>query len=308
MNNIYDRLDELYAAGDQAAAEGFLLDVIGKTSDQSPERAGLLNELAGFYRGVSRYAESEESFGQSLKIFESAGMSTTPEYATVLMNLAGLYRMRGDADKAVELFFDAMRKLEDLNFCDSYTYVSVVNNLALAYQSKGELKQALEYATKALNLMRAQDGKEHEVATSLNNVSSIYLGLGDLETADSMISEALDIYAAMENPDVHYAAALTTKAVLMFRSGNYRNSLDGFRHALELTKHFFGENIEFAICKRNISEVCEMLGDIPTALSELSEAVRILERILGTDHNSVSSARKKLNELVLTATYGDMRG
>jgi len=308
LKEFYDKLDELYAAGDIPAVEAFILDAVAKTDEQSPERAGLLNELAGFYRGVSRYAESEEAFERSLSIFESVGMEATPEYATVLLNLAGLYRMRGEAEKAVELFLNSKKRLEDLGSCDSYEYVSVLNNLALAFQAKGDLTQALEYATKALDLMRAQDGKEHEVATSLNNVSTIQLGLGDLETADKLISEALEIYDAMEEPDVHHAAALTTKAVLMCRQGNYRNSLNGFRSALALTKHFFGENIEFAICKRNISEVCELMGDIPSALSELSEAARIMDRILGSDHNTVLSVRRKLAALISAATYGDTRG
>ena len=297
LKSFYDKLDELYAAGDQDAVEAFLLDAISETGEQNPERAVLLNELAGFYRGVSRYAESENAFERSLSIFEYAGMGETSEYATVLLNLAGLYRMRGDADKAVDLFFNAMKRLEDLDACGSYAYVSILNNLSLAFQSKGELNQALEYATQALELMRTQDANKHEIATSLNNVSSIYLGLGKLEAADKMITEALEIYDAMAEPDVHHAAALTTNAVLMSRKGHYKDALDGFRRALELTNHFFGENIEFAICKRNISEIYELTGDKLAAVSELSDALRIFEKILGPDHKSVLSTRKKVDEL-----------
>ena len=298
MNEFYAKLDELYRKGDIEAVEEYLLNAVGETDESSPQRAGLLNELAGFYRGVSRYAESEKTFIQSLAIFEAAGMEATPEYATVLLNLAGLHRLTGAADKAIELFRSAMRKLEDADARDSYAYVSILNNLALAFQSNGDLTQALEYASKALELMRAGSGNEHEVASSLNNLASIRLGLGQLDTADELIAEALGIFDAMPEPDVHHAAALTTKAVLMCRKGNHLESLSDFQRALELTKRFFGENIEFAVCKRNISEVFELLGDVSSAITELSDAVRIMDKLLGSEHASVLSARNRLNQLV----------
>ena len=298
MNEIYGKLDELYGKGDLKSVEEYLLNAVGETGECSPGRAGLLNELAGFYRGVSRYAESENTFKQAIAIFELLGMDATPEYATVLLNLAGLHRLTGDADKAVELFRSAMVKLEDADARDSYAYVSILNNLALAFQSKGDLTQALEYASKALELMRAGSGNEHEVASSLSNLASIRLGLGQLDAAGELIEEALGIFDAMPEPDVHHAAALTTKAVLMCRKGSHRESLVDFQRALGLTKRFFGENIEFAVCRRNISEVFELLGDVSSAITELSDAVRIMDKLLGPEHPSVLSARNRIEQLV----------
>ena len=298
MNDFYEKLDELYASGDFEAIETFMLDVISGTGEISPERAGLYNELAGFYRGVSRFAESENIFFKALAIFESIGMGATPEYATVLLNLAGLYRIMGDADKALGLFQDSKKKLEEAGACDSYAYVSVLNNLALAYQVKGELEPALELAESALEIMRAAgDGNEHEIASSLNNIASIRFQLGELDTADKLITEAMVIYDALETPDVHHAAALATMSAVKCQKGDYNGSLQGFQRALELTKHFFGENIEFAICKRNISEVFELLGDIPSAISELADAVRILESIFGGEHTATINAGNKLMQL-----------
>ena len=297
MNEFYEKLDELYGTGNLAAVEQFILGAVDETGEHSPARAGLYNELAGFYRGVSRYAESADMFMRSLGIFESAGMGATRQYATTLINLAGLYRLTGDADKAIELFKDAIKRLENAGDGDDYAYASVLNNLALAYQSKGESTQALEYANKSLEIMRARGGNEREIASSLNNLASIRLQLGETDTADKLISEALEIYGGMTEPDAHYAAALTTKAVLMCRKGDYRGSLDGFRRALELTRRFFGENIEFAICRRNISMVYELSGDIASAITELYDAIRVMEAIHGAEHASLSDARKKLDQL-----------
>ena len=297
MNSFYDKLDELYGNGDLDAVEKFLLDTIAGTGENSTERAGLLNELAGFYRGTGRFAESEDVFGQSLKIFESAGMSATPAYATVLINLAGLFRIMGDADRAINLFFTAMKNLEEADSRESYAYISVLNNLSLALLSKGDLTKALEYASAALDFMRKGSGNEHEIASSLTNIASIRLRQNEIDEAEKSITEALEIYDSMPEPDVHHAAALTAKAVIMSRKGNHRGALNEFRLALELTKKFFGENHEYAICKRNISDICELLGDIPSAIAELSDALRISEKIHGPDDAAVKELKTKLKHL-----------
>ena len=330
MDEFYQKLDELYRTGDLKAVETFILDAVRDAEDSvsygtegaeaavaqisqlaatdvqtedpaattqsaaTAELAALYNELASFYRGVSRYGESEDFFRRSLGIFESIGMESTPEYATVLLNLAGLHRLAGDADKSVELFLCAMKRLDDADAQDSYAYVSILNNLALAYQAKGELSQALDCANKALSIMRMGIGNEHEVASSLNNLAAMHLQLGDLDIADGEITEALQIFGRMQEPDPHHAAALTAKAVINYRKGDRSGALAGFRRASDLTKRFFGENIEYATCKRNISEVCASLGDIPSAISELSDAIRIMERILGPEHATVLDAKKRL--------------
>jgi tetratricopeptide (TPR) repeat protein len=296
-NNFYEELDGLYSDGDIAVVEAFVLKAIAGSATDSPERAGLYNELAGFYRGISRYAESEDAFTKALRIFESAGMSATPEYATVLLNFAGLYRVRGEADKAIELFLTAKENLGNAGARNSYAYISIINNLALAYQSKGDYDLALEHANQALELMRSGNGGNHEVAASLNNLAAIHISLGELETADSLVSEALEIYNAMPETDVHHAAAITTKAVIQCRTGDHNGALEGFRKALEFTGRFFGENIEFAVCRRNISDVYEMLGNLPAAITELTDAVRIMEGILGANHPSVQDAKNKLEKM-----------
>ena len=295
MNEFYMKLDKLYSAGDFSEIESFILDAVAKAGDGSPECAGLYNELASFYKGISRYDESEDAFAKSLNIFESLGMGTTPEYATVLLNLAGVHRLTGNAEKAIELFRDVMKRLEDTP--QSYAYVSALNNLALAYQSQGDHAKALEYAEEALKLMRVGIGSRHEIATSLNNLAAIRMSLGQPEEADQLVSESLEIYESFEEPDAHHVAALSTKAALQYRFGDYNGALNGFQRALVLTHRFFGENIEYAICKRNISDVYAILGDKQAAMTEISDAVQIMEKLLGTDHQAVKDARKKLERL-----------
>ena len=307
MKTFIDELDKLYSEGNLKAVEVFLTSAVDGSEEDSLEQASFLNELAGFYRGVSHFTESENAFVRSLDIFEKNDMVATPQYATVLLNMAGLFRIKGEADKSLDLFISAMIKLENAGAKESYAYISVLNNLALAWQEKGDLDKALECATVALELLRTRSENEHidrneheydhEIAASLNNLAAIRLRRGEVNAADSLASEALSIYEAVPEPDVHYAAALTTKAVISFRSGDAYAALDGFKRSLMLTRSFFGENIEFAVCKRNIADVYELLGDTSSAVAELTDACRIATALLGEDHLTVVSMREKLSHL-----------
>ena len=303
MSDFFDELDRLYDEGDFNAVEAFILDAVDISPDSSPEQAGFLNELAGFYRGVSRLDESEATFNKSLGIFENLGMEATEQYATVLLNLAGLFRIKGEADKSIELFSDAKSKLETAGGRGGYAYISVLNNLALALQETGSYDKALECAQEALELLRAINVNDHahefdhEIAASLNNIASIKLKTGEILAADILVSEALSIYESMPDPDVHHSAALTTKAVISYQSGDVQGALDGFKRGLELTRRFFGENIEYAICRRNIADVYERLGNISQAIEELSDAERVAYDILGEAHAMVKDIRAKLKQL-----------
>ena len=293
-NNYFENLDALYEAGDNTAIETYILNAMSAEDFGSVPCAALYNELAGYYRGSGRYDESEEAFNKALRIFESISMEVSEEYATVLLNLSGLYRIMGCPGKSVDLYFGAMKKIEEAHGCDSYAYISVLNNLALAYQDIGDYYYALEYAAKALTLMRGRVLNENEIAASLNNLAMIHLNLGDIDNADRLITESLVIYDSFDKPDVHHAAALTTKGIISFRAGYHYGALDSFSKALMLTRLFFGENLEFAACKRNIADVYELLGDPVSAAAELKEAAEIMEHNLGADHHAVYEIKQKL--------------
>jgi len=99
LQEIFDKLDKLYSEGNSDAVEKFLKLTIASMEaneeEDKSEYVSILNELAGFYRGTSRYAESMELFSKALKIMEGNNAEDTPAYATVLLNLAGLYRLTG---------------------------------------------------------------------------------------------------------------------------------------------------------------------------------------------------------------------
>ena len=54
---------------------------------------------------------------------------------------------------------------------------------------------------------------------------------------------------------------IINNAVAATDSGNYREALDGFEHALEVTQRIFGDNIKLNELKQKIAEIQKLLEE-----------------------------------------------
>ena len=105
LNRFYRQLDEHYAAHDNTATEQFFKDSRQKAYQDGladPLPAGcpscappikpnmayvsVCNEMACFYRGLSRFQDSLDAFAQAQEELESLCLQNTAEYATILLN------------------------------------------------------------------------------------------------------------------------------------------------------------------------------------------------------------------------------
>lgn len=119
------------------------------------QKVTVLNELAGFYRGVSRYEDSVNAYLSALMILEAAGQRDKPSYATIGMNAAGTLRLAGRLSEAEEMFEHSLRLLDP----EDYAYASAQNNLAIVLQEQGKFKEAEKLAEQALEWVRRKARK-----------------------------------------------------------------------------------------------------------------------------------------------------
>lgn len=293
--SFYDELDGYFARFDNEATEKFLLDALeniensmiisagcsccggddscdieGNLSEQDKEwiitrsqgMIAILNELACFYRGLSRWPECIDAFTKLKAEMELCGINCSDNYALVTLNLAGAYRLMGDYDKALEAFAEARKLLEDNGSKDPYSAASLYNNEGLVYQDMQQFDKAAEHFEQALVYMRRVPNNDAEIATSLSNAAMAYYSCGNMEKAQTMLDEALTIFEGLDggmNP--HYAGALNTKALFAFRAGELELSAKTFELAIEKTRLVFGENREFVIGCRNCAFAYSKLGN-----------------------------------------------
>jgi tetratricopeptide (TPR) repeat protein len=302
LEGLLDELDRLIREGDQEAIEarfkGLLAEMEDSGQASSNEYLTIVNELAGWYRGISRYADSEACFNKVLEVLEASGMEHTVQQARVLLNLAGLYRLTGQFDKSLACNLRAKEALEADPRRDGYAFATMLNSLSLTYQASGEYALAEVAASEVLELVKAEAQMgEHEIATALNNLAGIRIKLGDLDGAEELSAEALGYYRAMERENLHHGAALATMGTILYSKGRYREAAEVFEEACAATERFFGKNIEFAIGKHNLAMSCQALGDYPSAIAYQKTASEVIEGILGPEHGRSKEYRAYLEAL-----------
>lgn len=292
---FYDELDGYYSRYDNEATEKFLLNYLesvensvymasgcsccsdGSCSDEEEtltegEREwiiarsqgiiAILNELACFYRGVSRWQDCIDAFTRLKKEMEDCGLKKSDNYALVILNLAGAYRLMGELEKALAAFDEAGKILEANGKNDPYSISGLLNNKGLVYQDMKQYDKASEHFEKALEYMRKVEDNEAEIATALNNLATAQYGAGEKEKAIKSLDESLAIFSGLDggmNP--HYAGGLNTKAMFVFNAGDFEAAAKTFELAVEKTRLIFGENKEFAIGCRNCAFAYSKLGN-----------------------------------------------
>lgn len=280
LDQFYRELDEHYAAHDNEATERFLKSCRSRAwqegladpiSTGCPSCAPALepnmpyvsvcNEMACFYRGLSRFQDSLDCFTLAQEELESLYLQNTPEYATILLNKAGTYRYMGDLDHALDHFSRSARILETDNKGKPEVLAGLYNNIGLVWMDKQEPEKALSYFRHALPLVTANDNQIVEQGTTWNNLAAAYNALGQRAQADEAIRNSIQILSKLDcgvNP--HYPAALNTRGTFAYQAGNYEQALADFLEALEKTRLVYGENIEYAYACNNCAAVCSQLG------------------------------------------------
>lgn len=293
---FYDELDGYYSRYDNAATEKFLLDYLNGVENSLFISAGcsccgdgdcgdgeeqplsaeekewivsrsqgliaVLNELACFYRGVSRWNECIDAFTRLKKEMEDCGLTDSDNYALVILNMAGAYRLMGEYEKALAAFGESREILAANGKNDPYSTASLYNNEGLVYQDMKDYAKAAEHFEKALEYMRQVPDNDAEIATSLNNVAMAYYSAGEKDKAVKALDESLAIFSELDggmNP--HYAGGLNTKALFAFNAGDAELAAKTFELAIEKTRLIFGENKEFVIGCRNCAFAYSKLGN-----------------------------------------------
>ncbi|MBQ7859560.1 MAG: tetratricopeptide repeat protein [Faecalibacterium sp.] len=299
LQKFYTRLDAHYAALNIPATEQFLLQ-----SRQAALQAGepelvrdgcpacappagpngalvaVCNELACFYRGLSRWQESLEQFTTAQQEFEQYYQTATPQYATVLLNKAGTYRYMGQPQQALELFEKAQGILARCPDTAPGVLAGLANNTGLALLDLGRPQQAIEQFLAALPIVQADPAMIVEQGSTWNNLAAAYDRLGDAENTAKALDRAVEILSKLDcghNP--HYPAALNMRGVHAYRAGRYADALQDFEQALQITAMVYGENIEYAAGCDNCAAACRALQQTAKAEAYAARAAAIRERL-----------------------------
>lgn len=283
IEKFYEELDRVYSTNDLERIESFLLNSRQRFYEQGqasvlpmgcpgcvPEEkpnidyVSVCNELACFYRGLSRWQEAMDNYAKAVNELKRFGLNDTPNYAMVLLNMAGACRLMGEKESALKNFEQAEKIFKNRGVDNPYVYASLYNNIALVYQDIGDADSALQYLLLALENIEKTPENVTELGSTCNNLAALYISKNELEKAESYVERAIAALRQVDD-EAHYPAALNTRGTLKFRRGDYAAALESFSAALELTERVYGKSVEFATGCDNCARACEKLGDTQRA-------------------------------------------
>ncbi len=234
INEVYRELDGLFKDGRLDEVEDFLKQKLALADNEGDvgARLGILNELIGFYREMTRKTEVEEAAKQIMEALELSGLSGTIEAGTSLMNIANAYRFLGDYDKAIETY----KKVEDIYTGhldkDDFRWPSLYNNTSLVYSAIQDYDRAINYLNKALELALSHEDADIEIAVTYTNIGQAYMSAGDYEAAEASLVEAEKIFAAGGKTDYHYSGCANAYGALYTLKGDYERAVRYYEEAL----------------------------------------------------------------------------
>ncbi|MBS1209745.1 MAG: tetratricopeptide repeat protein [Proteobacteria bacterium] len=276
LQDVFQELDGYFQRNEVEKVEPFLLAQLDKaqTASDNTSALTLLNELMGFYRGMSRFQDSIRVADQAVNLLEKMGYKGSIPYATTLLNVATAYRASGQTAKAIELFEEVGRIYVAHKIEDARLIASLYNNLSLAFQESGDHQKAIAALEMALPLIKSLTGSEVEVAVTYTNLALSKMKCDRLPETKADLLDATHLFENQPSLNPHYSAALAGLGELAYRTQHPQEAIGYYERALAVIEAHYGRNLYYAITLESLAVVYEDL-DKEKSQALASEASRI---------------------------------
>jgi CHAT domain-containing protein/tetratricopeptide (TPR) repeat protein len=301
LNAIHRRYDELYAAGNYAAAlvEAQKLEagVKARLGVNHANYSIALYNLAVVYAALGKYADAEGVFKRALAIKEKALGADHTDVAKALHNLAIVYEEQAKYADAEGLFKRALAIWEKALGKDHPDVADTLNSLAVVYWNQGKYDDAEGLYKRTLAIKEKALGADHpDVAATLANLAIVYKEQGKYADAEGLHKRALAIYEkalGADHPDV--ATSLNNLAAVYEALGKYADAEGLYRRALVIREKALGkDHPEVAKTLNNLAVVYAEQDEYAAAEGLYKRALAIKEKALGADHPDVATSLANL--------------
>lgn len=280
VQDVLHELDGYFQRNEVDQVEPFLQSHLAEATARGDQAAvlTLLNELMGFYRGMSRFREAIAVAEQAVTLLEELGYKGSIPYATTLLNAATAYRADGQIAKALALY-EEVTAIYAAQPVAPYLRASLYNNLSLAYQAMAAHAEAIRYLELALPLIREQPGSTVEVAVTLTNLAQSKLRSGRAAEAKADLEEAVRLFESQAQRNPHYGAALAGLGEVAYRASDLQEARTRYEQALAEIAAHYGKNLYYAVTLASLAVVYETLD--PAQSRALAAEAEQIQQALG---------------------------
>lgn len=271
---FFRELDLLFSRQEIQKVEPYLMAGLAQAEHEGDLAAvlSICNELGGFYRVQTRYAQGAAVFQKALNCISALGLEKTPSHATTLLNYATMLTAAGHTKPALEAFETAASIFRQAGG-DPYALAALHNNISSLYYQLQEYDRAMEHADTALAGILQLPGSEDEQGVTHTKRAQILARQGRPDDALAALEAAKAAFAAApeKNPG-HYGAMLLTMGEVY---GDLRRWEDSARYCEEALAHVSaasGRSRSYASVLRILSRAHRALGREDAAAACLREA------------------------------------
>ena len=266
---FFQGLSTVFASGDQEAVSGYLRRSLAEAEAENDSHAAvtILNEMTGYFRSISNYAEALKASERAIALMQSLGYENTAAYGTTLLNAGTAYRAAGDNIRAMELFFQALALFGDHLPADDHRLAGLFNNIGAIYEETGRYTEALDVLQQAADILEKHPDMASDAAVVRSNLALILLRVQRDAEAMAALEKALTLFRRQGEGEAgrrlspHYAAALAGMGEVHMRMQEYAKAVEAYEAALEHIKATFGENRDFTVTCRNCALAYEAAGE-----------------------------------------------
>ena len=242
-----------------------------KLALQAKEIAGDLKYLRGeaealknigmVYYMKGKYAETLDSWNQSLQVFEN--MKDDIGISNMLNNIGAIYFNQGADAKALEYSLRSLQLAEKIG--DTLRMISALINVGSIYHNKKD-PVALDYLLKVIPLVESNGNREAYVVVT-GDVGEIYYDKNEDTKALEYFQKSIKAAAA------DYSSAFSVNGIgkVYLREGKLSQALQSHNEALDIARKF-DDNLQVVRALRGIADVYMKENNIPLAIDYYQQA------------------------------------
>jgi CHAT domain-containing protein/Tfp pilus assembly protein PilF len=249
-----------------------------RTSPNSRDFAGALNNLAQLYGDLGRDDQAEPLYERALAIMERAVGNESSDIAPEMNNLAALYERQARFAEAEPLFKRALLNCERALGPNHPDVGRQLNNLATLYERQDRHSDSEPLFRRALAIYEKAAGPDHPaVATLLSNLGQVLKVEERYGEAEPIIRRSLAIHEKAQGSDHPDAArSLNNLADLYQRQHRYADAEPLFQRALSIRER--GVGADHPDTANSVNNLASLYLD----QGRFSDALPLVERMIAS--------------------------
>jgi tetratricopeptide (TPR) repeat protein len=236
-------------------------------------------------------------------VMEARKAKLGPDHMHTLVSMRKLgfiYKGQGRWDEVEKIQMQVMEASKEMFGEEDQFTLDSMTNLANAYWGQGRMGEAERLETQVMETHKVKLGSDHPYTLiAMESLAVTYMGQGRLVEAEQLLLYVVDMKHAVLGPK-HYDTlyAMNNLATAYFNQRKWNEAMKLYFDVFEARKARFGQNHPMTLDSMGMLGSTYMhCGRVNEGQPLLSKAASLLEKTIGSKHETTLWYRKELDQL-----------